>query len=341
MAASAIAWSERNQTARAMDRADMDRLRDQFVVAAEMAARCGFDMLELHYAHGYLLSSFITPLTNRRTDRYGGSIEKRMRYPLEIFDAVRAVWPAEKPISVRISANDWVGRVLGTLTLTPYDSWRSSHNIHHASSGNLEQRGIGDITTLTVREYLELSNWRRCAYRFYRHPLVMFGLGPAYQFLVRHRLPAGSIGEGWRPWIGTMATNVAIALLTVAMMWLVGVGPFLLVHLPITMLAASIGVWLFYYSTSSKKRPGPRLPTGICTRRRCMAARITTFPASCAGSRPTSGCTTCITCAAAFRSTACRRCCATIPSFPASAGSLLGRASDASTSRFGTSGARP
>jgi anthraniloyl-CoA monooxygenase len=109
MAASATAWSPRNQTARAMDRADMDRVRDQFVAAAAMAARAGFDMLELHCAHGYLLSSFITPLTNRRTDQYGGSLQNRMRYPLEIFHAVRAVWPAEKPISVRISANDWVG----------------------------------------------------------------------------------------------------------------------------------------------------------------------------------------------------------------------------------------
>jgi anthraniloyl-CoA monooxygenase len=109
MSASASAWSERNQSARAMDRGDMDRVRDQFVAAAEMAARCNFDMLEIHCAHGYLLSSFITPLTNWRTDEYGGSLENRMRYPLEIFHAVRAVWPAEKPISVRISANDWVG----------------------------------------------------------------------------------------------------------------------------------------------------------------------------------------------------------------------------------------
>ncbi len=109
MAASATAWSERNQIARAMTRADMDRVRDQFVAAAEMAVRAGFDMLELHCAHGYLLSSFITPLTNRRTDEYGGSLANRMRYPLEIFHAVRAVWPAEKPISARISANDWVG----------------------------------------------------------------------------------------------------------------------------------------------------------------------------------------------------------------------------------------
>jgi len=109
MSASATAWSERNQRARAMDRADMDRVRDQFVAAAEMAARADFDMLEIHCAHGYLLSSFITPLTNWRTDEYGGPLENRMRYPLEIFHAVRAVWPATKPISMRISASDWVG----------------------------------------------------------------------------------------------------------------------------------------------------------------------------------------------------------------------------------------
>jgi len=108
LAASEAPWSERNQHPKAMDRADMDRVRDQFVAAAKMADRAGFDMLELHWAHGYLLSSFITPLTNRRTDEYGGSLENRMRYPLEIFHAVRAVWPAGKPISVRISANDWV-----------------------------------------------------------------------------------------------------------------------------------------------------------------------------------------------------------------------------------------
>jgi anthraniloyl-CoA monooxygenase len=106
---SAVAWSSEHQTPKAMDRADMDRVRDEFVASAQMADRCGFDMLELHMAHGYLLSAFISPLTNRRTDEYGGSLENRMRWPLEVFHAVRAVWPDDKPISVRISANDWVG----------------------------------------------------------------------------------------------------------------------------------------------------------------------------------------------------------------------------------------
>ncbi|WP_298020086.1 bifunctional salicylyl-CoA 5-hydroxylase/oxidoreductase [uncultured Parasphingopyxis sp.] len=109
IAASAVTWSDRNQVPKAMDRAVMDRVRDEFVAAAEMAERAGFDMIELHMAHGYLLSSFITPLTNRRDDDYGGSLENRMRFPLEIFHSVRAVWPEDKPISVRISANDWVG----------------------------------------------------------------------------------------------------------------------------------------------------------------------------------------------------------------------------------------
>lgn len=106
---SAVPWSPGHQTPKAMDRADMDRVRDEFVASAKMADRCGFDMLELHMAHGYLLSAFISPLTNRRADEYGGSLENRMRWPLEVFHAVRAAWPADKPISVRISANDWVG----------------------------------------------------------------------------------------------------------------------------------------------------------------------------------------------------------------------------------------
>ncbi|MDK8871372.1 bifunctional salicylyl-CoA 5-hydroxylase/oxidoreductase [Paracoccus sp. SSJ] len=109
ISASAIPWQDGNAVPKAMDRADMDMVRDQFVAATGMAARAGFDMVELHAAHGYLISSFISPLSNRREDEYGGSLENRMRYPLEVFAAMRAAWPAEKPMSVRISANDWVG----------------------------------------------------------------------------------------------------------------------------------------------------------------------------------------------------------------------------------------
>jgi anthraniloyl-CoA monooxygenase len=109
IAPSPLPYHPFNQTPRAMTRADMDRVTADFVRAARLADSAGADLLELHMAHGYLLSSFITPVANRRTDEYGGSLANRMRYPLEVFDAVRAVWPAAKPMSVRISATDWVG----------------------------------------------------------------------------------------------------------------------------------------------------------------------------------------------------------------------------------------
>lgn len=111
MAASNVPWSPANQVPRPMTRADMDRVRDEFVAAVRLGLEVGFDMIELHAAHGYLLSSFITPLTNKRTDDYGGSLENRLRFPLEIFGAMRAAWPADKPMSVRISANDWMGEL--------------------------------------------------------------------------------------------------------------------------------------------------------------------------------------------------------------------------------------
>jgi omega-6 fatty acid desaturase (delta-12 desaturase) len=143
-------------------------------------------------------------------------------------------------------ANDWVGRAIGVVTLTPYDHWRRSHARHHASSGNLDQRGVGDIDTLTVREFLSRPRWRQVLYRLYRHPIVMFGVGPAFLFILQQRLPIGMMRSGWMPWLSTMGTNTAIAVLVAAMIWLVGFGPFLLIHLPITALAASIGVWLFF-----------------------------------------------------------------------------------------------
>jgi acyl-lipid omega-6 desaturase (Delta-12 desaturase) len=143
-------------------------------------------------------------------------------------------------------ANDWVGRIIGVLTLTPYDVWRHSHAIHHATSGNLARRGTGDIDTLTVGEYLALSQWRRLRYRLYRHPLVMFVLGPAYFFIVRQRLPFGQLHRDRHPWLSTMATNAAITLLAAAIMWFVGVEPFLRIHIPILIVACSIGGWMFY-----------------------------------------------------------------------------------------------
>jgi len=107
ISASAIPYFPHSQIPKAMDRADMERVQADFVKAASMAEAAGFDMLELHMAHGYLLASFVSPLTNTRTDAYGGTLDNRLRYPLAVFDAVRAVWPAARPISVKISATDW------------------------------------------------------------------------------------------------------------------------------------------------------------------------------------------------------------------------------------------
>lgn len=130
LAPSPVRWNDPNQTPREMTRADMDKVREQFVEAAKRGARAGFDWLELHYAHGYLMSAFITPLTNKRTDEYGGSLENRMRFPLEVFKAVRKAWPDDRPISVRISANDWVG----AAGITPQDAVEVSRMLTEAGA---------------------------------------------------------------------------------------------------------------------------------------------------------------------------------------------------------------
>jgi len=142
--------------------------------------------------------------------------------------------------------NDWIGRLLGVLTFTPYDFWRHTHAVHHASSGHLGRRGMGDIDTLTVGEYLALPWWGKLRYRLYRHPLVMFGLGPIYMFLLQHRLPVGLMRDGWRPWLSTMLTNLAIAVIAAVLIYFIGIKALLLVHLPIMLLAGAAGVWLFY-----------------------------------------------------------------------------------------------
>ena len=146
----------------------------------------------------------------------------------------------------RRATNDWVGRVLGVLTLTPYDYWRRRHATHHATSGNLDGRGVGDVTTLTVEEYLERGRWGRLGYRLLRHPAVLFGIAPTYLFFLEQRLPIGLMRAGWSPWVSTMATNFAILLLAAGLIWLVGLGPFLLIEVPIVLFAATAGVWLFF-----------------------------------------------------------------------------------------------
>lgn len=141
---------------------------------------------------------------------------------------------------------DWVGRCLGVLTLTPYDVWRRTHSIHHSHHGNLDQRGIGDVLTLTVEEYRARSPMGRFLYRLYRHPLVLFVLGPSYLFILQNRLPVGLMNQGWRFWISAMGTNAVIAISLALMVWLGGFMPLLLIYLPTSVIAGTIGVWLFY-----------------------------------------------------------------------------------------------
>ncbi len=146
----------------------------------------------------------------------------------------------------RRALNDWIGRIIGIVTLTPYDVWKHTHAVHHAGVGNLQSRGIGDMATMTVREYLGVGPWRRLCYRLYRHPAVLFGLGPAYMFLLQNRLPIGLMRKGWRPWLSAMATNLATAAIAAALVWVAGMRPLLLIFLPTALMAGSAGVWLFF-----------------------------------------------------------------------------------------------
>lgn len=144
------------------------------------------------------------------------------------------------------AGNDWTGRVLGVLTFTPYDCWKRSHTLHHANTGNLDARGFGDVDTLTVREFNALGPLQRLGYRVYRHPLVLFGIGPAYLFILRHRLPIGLMREGAQYWISAIATNLVLAAILGGLIYLFGLGTTLLVVIPTLLIAASTGVWLFY-----------------------------------------------------------------------------------------------
>lgn len=141
---------------------------------------------------------------------------------------------------------DWVGRMLSVLTITPYDVWRKSHATHHATSGNLDRRGTGDIPTLTVREFKERSWTGKAQYWLCRNPFVLFGLGPFFTFVLMHRVPFGMMRAGWGWWAGVMATNAGIAALIGALLWFGGWQVVVFVYLPTVLLGASIGMWLFF-----------------------------------------------------------------------------------------------
>jgi omega-6 fatty acid desaturase (delta-12 desaturase) len=143
-------------------------------------------------------------------------------------------------------ARDTVGFWIGVLLLTPYEYWRKTHAYHHAHSGDLDFRGFGDIDTFTVEEYLSWPGMKRAGYRIYRNPFILFTVGPAFHFLIKHRYP-WDIPRDWNhAWRSVWFTNVAIAGVVAVMVWAVGWKAFLLVQLPATLVACSLGVWLFY-----------------------------------------------------------------------------------------------
>jgi omega-6 fatty acid desaturase (delta-12 desaturase) len=141
---------------------------------------------------------------------------------------------------------NWLGRLIGVITLTPYDVWRQTHAIHHATTGNLDRRGIGDLPTLTVAEYRAKGRVGRGLYRLVRHPLFLFGVVPFYSFFLQNRLPVGLMRAGWRYWLSAMSTNAAIAAILTALVWFGGWEGVVFVFLPTTLLAAITGLWFFY-----------------------------------------------------------------------------------------------
>ncbi len=142
--------------------------------------------------------------------------------------------------------NDWIGRIIGVLTLTPYDVWRRTHAIHHATTGNLDRRGVGDIPTLTVAEYRAKPLLGRVLYRLVRHPVVLFGIIPFYSFFLQSRIPVGLLRSGWRYWASALGTDAAILAMLGSLYLLGGVPVLLFVYLPMMLFAASTGMWLFY-----------------------------------------------------------------------------------------------
>ena len=144
------------------------------------------------------------------------------------------------------NANHMVGSMLGVVTLFPYGYWRRTHSIHHATSGNLEHREFGDIKTYTVREYQGFSAVYRWLYRLYRHPFVLLGVGPAYQFILKHRFPFDLPWSWKREWASVLWTNLGIALTFGALSWWLGWRSVILVHLPVVLIAGAVGVFLFY-----------------------------------------------------------------------------------------------
>jgi omega-6 fatty acid desaturase (delta-12 desaturase) len=141
-------------------------------------------------------------------------------------------------------ANDVLGFLTGVLTFTPYHHWRWEHAIHHASAGDLDRRGTGDVWTLTVREYLEASRWKRFAYRLARNPVILFAIAPLFLFLVMQRFPSSKAPRRER--LSVYWTNLALATVAAGLIWVFGFKAYLVIQLAVLLVAGSAGVWLFY-----------------------------------------------------------------------------------------------
>jgi hypothetical protein len=233
----------------------------------------------------------------------------------------------------RRRANDWLGRALGVLTLTPYGYWRRTHAMHHGTSGHLDRRGTGDIGTLTVREYQSQPTWRRALYRLKRHPIVVLGLGPFYLFVLKHRLPVRLMRAGRAPWLSTMSTNLAIAVV-IGLLVLPGSAR-LSSGAGADHLACLVGRRLAVLRAAPVRAHLLR-GRGLERPHRSPARQLTICRPCCAGSRPTSASITSTTSRAESPSTGSTRRCARIPSSRESVACRSWRASAACVSPCGT-----
>ncbi len=149
-------------------------------------------------------------------------------------------------------ANDVLGFITGALTLTPYHHWRWEHSIHHATSGALDRRGVGDVWTMTVEEYLSSGRWKRFAYKLARNPFVLFGIAPVFLFVIYQRFPAAKASARERAsvhWMNVAVLGIAVALsfaMGIGRSWAFGITAYLLIHLVVTLVAGSVGIWMFY-----------------------------------------------------------------------------------------------